>query len=363
MLRIYQGHNLDVLRRIVDDMRQLTVWLLLFMHLIRSGAVGGVENLMQKFGGNPVELIRRVGLSPAQFHNPNTFVSLSKMAELLELCAAAVERPLFGLSLARRQNPGVLGDLLAAVSQEASLATALDSMERNLYLHATGVHVKPVTQGRKIRLELSFDISTPLGVEQLLQLGTGHLLNLIAAMLNVAPDKLMLCLRQTQPVRFSQENNFYDIRFRSDFDGLILHDEWLYQKPNLSERILREHFRDYLSHLRERYPNNLKDQVCDIIGRLLPTGECSVERVAASLGLRHRALQRRLTKEGSSYVELLRATRQSIAEQHLRHGFISITDLALNLGYADVAVFSRYFKSWTGCSPREWRKQEISSQQ
>jgi AraC-like DNA-binding protein len=36
---------------------------------------------------------------------------------------------------------------------------------------------------------------------------------------------------------------------------------------------------------------------------------------------------------------------------------MSVTDLALNLGYADVSVFSRHFKQWTGLSPRNWQQQ------
>ncbi|MBV1877482.1 MAG: AraC family transcriptional regulator [Pseudomonadales bacterium] len=28
----------------------------------------------------------------------------------------------------------------------------------------------------------------------------------------------------------------------------------------------------------------------------------------------------------------------------------------LKLGYAEVAIFSRHFKQWTGVTPRQWRK-------
>ena len=44
-----------------------------------------------------------------------------------------------------------------------------------------------------------------------------------------------------------------------------------------------------------------------------------------------------------------------IAEQHLRYRSMAVTELALNLGYADVSVFSGNFRQWTGLSPRAWQ--------
>jgi AraC-like DNA-binding protein len=67
-------------------------------------------------------------------------------------------------------------------------------------------------------------------------------------------------------------------------------------------------------------------------------------------------LQKRLQQQGVSFRQLLQTTRREIAQQLLQHGHISVTDLALNLGYAEVSIFSRHFKQWTGHSPRQWRQ-------
>ena len=93
-----------------------------------------------------------------------------------------------------------------------------------------------------------------------------------------------------------------------------------------------------------------------MIGRLLPVGDCSIEAVAATLNMHPRTLQGRLRENGTSYRTILQETRQGLAEHHLRYGRGSVTDLALQLGYAEVAVFSRHFKRWCGVSPREWQK-------
>ena len=66
-------------------------------------------------------------------------------------------------------------------------------------------------------------------------------------------------------------------------------------------------------------------------------------------------MQRRLEQCGSSYGELLRDTRLNMATELLKYSRLSVTEIALNLGYADIAVFSRNLKAWTGSSPREFR--------
>ena len=65
-----------------------------------------------------VELLGEVGFSPAQLRNPNTYVSYSKLAELLEISAAACGEPMFGLMLSRDQTSTVLGDIAMTLFQQ-----------------------------------------------------------------------------------------------------------------------------------------------------------------------------------------------------------------------------------------------------
>ena len=89
---------------------------------------------------------------------------------------------------------------------------------------------------------------------------------------------------------------------------------------------------------------------------MLASGDCSLEHVAASLDLHPRMLQLKLRKLDVSYTQIMRSIRQTLAEDHLRRKTMSVTDLALNLGYADASIFSTQFKAWTGLSPKQWQK-------
>jgi len=325
------------------------------MYLIRSGAFEGFQKLIHKFGGNPVAIVRNAGLSMAQFRDPNSYISYPKMAELLERASDTCRAPFFGLMLAKQHSTGVFGDIVATICQESTVLDALNKMDRYLYLHAGGIHVSPHKIGEYTEIRITFDFDSHLGLNQLKQFSVGRLIGLIEWLTDYDPYSFRICLKQARPE--TPKTIYESFEFSAIFDGVSVPTSILQEKPKVNEELRESHFSDYLSHLRNRYPNNLIDQSKDVIGSLLPSGDCSLARVAASLDLHSRALQRMLQSEGTSYGELLKQVRQSIAEQHLASQKMSITDLALNLGYVEVAVFSRHFKKWTGLSPREWQNQ------
>jgi AraC-like DNA-binding protein len=85
--------------------------------------------------------------------------------------------------------------------------------------------------------------------------------------------------------------------------------------------------------------------------RPLPIG-----RAAKLAGLSARTLQRRLAKQGLTYRRLVNALRFKAAAVRLRDPLISVTDIALDLGYSDTAHFSRAFRRIAGMSPRQYRR-------
>ena len=94
--------------------------------------------------------------------------------------------------------------------------------------------------------------------------------------------------------------------------------------------------------------------------RLLLTGhidECkNINDCADMVGLSSRTLQRRLAEQGTTFNTLLDQARFDLARQLLRDISVSVTDVAVELGYEDPANFSRAYRRWAGISPRNYRK-------
>jgi hypothetical protein len=59
------------------------------MYRARTGGVEGIEQLLRERGENPIALMESIGLSQAQFRNPNHYIAYPKLAELLHVCSAA----------------------------------------------------------------------------------------------------------------------------------------------------------------------------------------------------------------------------------------------------------------------------------
>jgi AraC-like DNA-binding protein len=73
------------------------------------------------------------------------------------------------------------------------------------------------------------------------------------------------------------------------------------------------------------------------------------------VGMSVRTLQRRLAGAGVSHDVLVAQTRFATAAAVLEQTSAKILDLALDLGYSDHANFTRAFRRWAGCSPREYQ--------
>ncbi len=82
------------------------------------------------------------------------------------------------------------------------------------------------------------------------------------------------------------------------------------------------------------------------VAALLGSGEARLDRVAHSLGVEPRTLQRRLAAEGRCFAAVLDAVRRREALDYLRGAHRpALTELAQRLGYGDASAASRFLRS------------------
>jgi AraC-like DNA-binding protein len=88
----------------------------------------------------------------------------------------------------------------------------------------------------------------------------------------------------------------------------------------------------------------------------LGSDELTVDYVAQLLGLSRQMLQRRLKASGTSLTQELVKLKQQHAIEALVHTDRPVAEIGEELGFHNPASFTRAFKTWTGQSPREYRK-------
>ncbi len=103
-------------------------------------------------------------------------------------------------------------------------------------------------------------------------------------------------------------------------------------------------------------PNAFDGAVQQLLVKMLPDGEVSIEKMAKRLHQSSRTLQRRLADSGMTWQELVDNTREQLARQYLADPGLSIAEVALLLGYSQQSAFTRAFSRWTGRSPLAYRQ-------
>jgi AraC-like DNA-binding protein len=82
-----------------------------------------------------------------------------------------------------------------------------------------------------------------------------------------------------------------------------------------------------------------------------------VEFVVQLLGTSRQSLQRKLRAHGTTLSTEIRRLKQDRATTDLVRSDRRISEIAWSLGFQDPTSFTRAFRSWTGESPREYRRQ------
>ena len=92
----------------------------------------------------------------------------------------------------------------------------------------------------------------------------------------------------------------------------------------------------------------------------LPSGLVSMGAVATKLAMSRRTLQRRLAAEETSFIAVVRETRESLARHYLQRTDLPVNEIAFLLGFGEPRSFYRAFRDWTGRSPDQVRRQRTA---
>ena len=99
----------------------------------------------------------------------------------------------------------------------------------------------------------------------------------------------------------------------------------------------------------------LADDVREALSGTISGDRPAIVKVARSLGMSVRTLQRRLGDLGTTYQELLDNVRYRSARRLLTNTDLGIIDIAFLLGFEEVNSFVRAFHVWEGTTPARWR--------
>ena len=93
-----------------------------------------------------------------------------------------------------------------------------------------------------------------------------------------------------------------------------------------------------------------------LVRKQLLFGRCSMDAVAAALGMHRRTLDRKLQRHGLQYGDLVDSVKNDVAQQLLRDTRLHVQQVAESLRFSTAANFATAFRRWTGMTPSEYRR-------
>lgn len=316
-----------------------------------------IPSVLAEFGVDPGQLLAEFNLDPAYFADPENTLTFATMGRLFGRCAEHTACEHFGLLVGERAGTSALGAVGYLMQSAPDVRSALRVLTRHMHLHDRGALPTLELDGEHVALGYAIVDANVEHGEQMTAGGMALGYNIMRSLCGEhwRPDEAHFAFaapRDTAPYR-----TFFHVRPRFDRErsALIFPARWLDAPLAGSDPWLHRFMLERVRDLQGLTTDDLVDQVRRLLKVMIMSPECSIERAAGQLGVSVRTLKRQLAARGSSYRRLRDEVRFDSARQLLQQTSTPAFQIALALGYADAAAFSRAFARWAGTSPARWR--------
>lgn len=330
---------------------------------VKAVAATGIEALIARCGGDPAQLLGRVGIDPAAIGCPDTRLPLDRYCRLFELAARELHIDSLGLRFGLHHARDLLGPLSEVAFNSPTLGAALASLSRHFPVLQDQSVVSLRVDAGTVTLAYQIRDGRIVARRQDAELSIGAFLSLMRAaagdrwrpteiLFEHAPpaDRRAHDALLGAPVYFLA--GFNAIRFPRDCLDACMPAPDLAALPAI-ERRLSDAARDVR-------PDDFIGRVHQEVRAGLATGTAALPAVAARLGLAEQTLYRRLRAHNVQYSAIVRGLRHDMARLLLDLPHLSLTDIALLLGYSELSAFTRAFHQWTGLSPSAFRQRYVT---
>lgn len=326
--------------------------------VVRAAALSGYTDVSHVLGLDPRELLKRAGLDIGYLTTQDSWIPGTAVARLLELSAAASACEDFGLRMAERRRIASLGPVSLVILEEPDVRSALALLIRCQHTFNEALRLRLTEDNGLATVTVHLDFGERVEARQAVELTVGTVHQLLRTLLSGRWQPIAVYFTHRAPAGAATHCRLFGpvVEFDRDFNGIVFFAADLDAPNAMADPLLRGYARQFFNAAAVEADRTVADQVRDLIEAQLPTGRCSADQVARSLGVDRRTVHRQLAGSGLTFSALLRVQRVRLAEQLLAYPRLSMTEISDRLGFTEASSFSRWFRAEFGCSPREWRR-------
>ena len=305
------------------------------------------------------------GLTLSQLGDPASEIDASQELILIgNLVAALGHIPDLGLLAGQRYHLSTYGIWGFALLSCPTLRSAANMGLRYLDLTYAFCRIHLEEHGDDMHLRLDEQDLPPALRDFILQRDTAGMLKIQRDLLGQALPFKRVELRMHAPADVARYTEHYGVEplFGQAQNRFVLAQQLLdLPLPGANPQVAHDcEMQCHALLTRRRERSGLAGQIRT---RLLsrPGSLPDMNEIAAQLHTSTRSLRRRLSEEGTSFRQLLEEVRQTLAEELLATGGLTLEEIAERLGYGEVSNFTHAFKRWKGLAPRQYRRQHATS--
>ena len=322
-------------------------------------AVYGLEvvALAERWGVAREELLEGLGLTFEGMKDPAARLPLSTCVTLTERACLLTGEPGLALYMGMQMRLSWHGFLGFAAMTASTVREALDLAARFSQTRTTAIALYTCVEGDDAALVLEERVPLDglrefvvlalfVGIAQIAEVVTGRRLHGAAECSFAEPPYMPRFAHVlTDPIRFSQPAN------RLVFASSIL-DLPIVTADPVAMQLARSQCERELSALvlAGGFVGRVRGAIEGADEALRP-----LEEVARVLHVSTRTLKRTLAAHGTTFSALIDDTRRQRALLLIAQRDVALSEVAHQLGYSDVANFTRAFRRWTGKSPAAFR--------
>jgi AraC-like DNA-binding protein len=325
--------------------------------LIRSAVLAHYVEVARAAGLEPNHMLQAAGLPRSCLQDPDLKIPVSAVVQLLEASARTAGIEDFGLRLAERRGLPDLGPVGLLAREQSTVRKALEVYIRYGWLHAESLALRLEEAADLAIVSLELTVGRPVPARQFQELSVAMLYRKLKAALGRAWTPQAVCFTHSTPQDAGIHRRIFGmpVEFGRDFNGVVCLARDLERANPTADPAMARYIQQYVDSIAGHPRVTLSDEVRQLVSTTLSSGRCSLQQVAAQLGVDRRTVHRRLVREGETFSTIVDAVRTEAVTRVLQNRDRPLYMVAESLGFSALSAFSRWFRTRFGRSASAWR--------
>jgi AraC-like DNA-binding protein len=242
------------------------------------------------------------------------------------------------------------------VREQATVGAAIEVLSRYIHIHNEAMRLAIEKHDDVVTIAIILRGGHRSARRQTTEWAMGALYRIVRSLFNDDWRPLEVHFVHSPPRNRRYHRHFFgcNVAFESEFDAISCLASDMDRPIPTAQPMIARYVQSRIETIDVR-SENWDAKVRELVDSLLPSGHCTVARVAEHLGCDRRTIHRHLSDCGTSFSEILDAQRADLATRLIEGSDRPLAGIPELLGFSAQSAMARWFRGRFGCSITQWR--------